>query len=185
MEEPSSEHQPGTGRRQRVRRLVRELLTTLLPAVLLALFARTLVAEAAIVDGPSMQPNLYTGYAVLAEKISYHLHPPQRGDVVLFQLPGENILLVKRVIGLAGETVAVRGGHAYVDGQPLAEPWVTYFGGPDCLPARVPPGHVFVLGDNRDDSRDSRIFGPVPLDAIRGHVVLIFWPPAEIKSVPE
>jgi signal peptidase I len=123
-----------------LRRVLRELTLSVLPAILLALFIRTMVAEAAFVDGPSMQPNLYTGFAILVEKVSYHLHQPQRGDVVLFDLPGEEQPLVKRVVALPGELVAVRGGHTYIDGQALAEPWVSYFGGPDYPATRVPAG---------------------------------------------
>jgi signal peptidase I len=167
------------------RRIWRELLTSLLPALLLALFLRTMVGEAAIIDGPSMQPNLYSGFAVLSEKVSYRLHTPQRGDVVLFELPGETQPLVKRVVGLPGETVAVRGGHAFVDGGQLTEPWVTYFGGIDYPATTVPAGHLFVLGDNRGDSLDSRYFGAVPLGAIRGHVVFILWPPAQAHAMPQ
>ena len=166
-------------------RVLRELALSVLPAILLALFIRTMVAEAAFVDGPSMQPNLYTGFAILVEKVSYQLHTPQRGDVVLFNLPGEIQPLVKRVVALPGETVVVRSGHTHIDGQPLAEPWVTYFGGPDYPATQVPAGHVFVMGDNRSNSRDSRSFGPVPLSAVRGHVVLIVWPPARAKTMPQ
>jgi signal peptidase I len=165
--------------------VLREVALSVLPAVLLALFIRTMVGEAALVDGPSMQPNLYTGFAILVEKVSYQLHTPQRGDVVLFDLPGEKQPLVKRVVALPGEQVAVRSGHTYIDGEPLAEPWVSYFGGPDYPATRVPAGQVFVLGDNRRDSRDSRFFGPVPLGAIRGHVVLILWPLARVQMMPQ
>ena len=169
--------------RAALRRMLRELLVTLLPAVLLALFTRTMVAEAALIDGPSMQPNLYTGFAVVTEKITYHVHTPQRGDVVLFDLPGESQPLVKRIVGLPGEEVEVRGGHTYIDGVQLEEPWVTYFGGPN-YSTRVPPDSVFVLGDNRSNSRDSRSFGPIPREWIRGHAVFILWPPARIRTMP-
>jgi signal peptidase I len=185
MENTSSPHPKTPPSQSPLRRVLRELLLSVLPAILLGLFIRTMVAEAALVDGPSMQPNLYTGFAILAEKVSYHLHAPQRGDVVLFDLPREDHPLVKRVIALPGEQVAVRGGHTYIDGELLAEPWVTYFGGPDYPATRVPAGAVFVLGDNRRDSRDSRFFGPVPLSAVRGHVILILWPPARARTMPQ
>jgi len=184
MERNQSSPRPATSRSP-LRRIVREFLTSLLPALLLALLIRTMVAEAALVDGPSMQPNLYTGFAILAEKVSYQLHSPQRGDVVLLNLPGETQPLVKRVLALPGETVAVREGRTYIDGRPIDEPWVTHFGGPGYPATNVPAGLVFVLGDNRRDSRDSRSFGPVPLEAIRGHVVLIFWPPARSRTMPQ
>ncbi len=166
------------------RRILREIIVSVLPALLLAFFTRALVAEGAAIDGPSMQPNLYTGYRVMAEKVSYHLHLPERGDVIIFKLPGEKTPLVKRVVALPGESIAVRGGHTYIDGRLLDEPTVTYFGGPDQEPLIIPPGQVFVLGDNRANSRDSRAFGPVALDSIRGRVLFIYWPPAQVRAVP-
>jgi signal peptidase I len=163
----------------------RELLTTVLPAVLIALLVNVFVAEAvAIEDGPSMQPNLYRGDRMLTEKISYRLHPPRRGDVVVVDRPGNQKTLVKRVIAVAGETVEVRGGHTWVDGQPVDEPWVEQFGGPGYGPEVVPEDHVFVLGDNRAVSHDSRAIGPVPVDSVRGHVVLVYWPPEKARLVP-
>jgi len=183
--ENHQESPPRSNTKPPLRRIIRELLTSLLPALLLALLINTLVAEAALIDGPSMQPNLYTGFAILAEKVSYQLHSPQRGDVVLFDLPEKTQPLVKRVLALPGETIAVREGHTYINGRPLEEPWVTYFGGPDYPTTRVPADHVFVLGDNRRDSRDSRFFGPVPMEAIRGHVILILWPLDEARTMPQ
>ena len=166
-------------------RTARELLTTVLPAVLIALLVNVFVAEAvAIEDGPSMQPNLYRGDRMLTEKISYHLHPPRRGDVVVVDRPGNQKTLVKRVIAVEGETVKVRDGHVWVDGQPIDEPWVERFGGPGYGPEVVPEDHIFILGDNRAVSHDSRAIGPVPVDAVRGHVVLVYWPPDQMKLVP-
>ncbi len=167
------------------RRIARELLTTVLPAVLIALLVNVFVAEAvAIEDGPSMQPNLYRGDRMLTEKISYRFHPPRRGDVVVVDRPGNQKTLVKRVIAVAGETIEVRGGHAWVNGQPIDEPWVEQFGGPGYGPEVVPEDHVFILGDNRAVSHDSRAIGPVPVDSVRGHVVLVYWPPEKAKLVP-
>jgi signal peptidase I len=164
------------------RRVVWDVATTLLPAILIALFINVYVAEAVTVEeGPSMQPNIYVGYRVMTEKLSYRLHPPQRGDVVVVERPEGEKSLIKRVVALPGETVEVRGGHTYVDGQPIAEPWVTHFGGPSYPPTRVPQDHVFILGDNRAVSHDSRAIGPVPLDSVRGHAWLVYWPLAEAK----
>ena len=164
---------------------LREILTTVLPAVLLALLVNVFVGEAvAIEDGPSMQPNLYRGDRMLTEKISYQLHPPRRGDVVIVDRPGNEVTLVKRVMALAGEMVQVRNGHTFINGQPIEEPWVTHFGGPGYGPEVVPEDHVFILGDNRAVSRDSRAIGPVPVDSVRGRVVLVYWPPDQVQLVP-
>ena len=163
----------------------RELLTTVLPALLIALLVNVFVAEAvAIEDGPSMQPNLYRGDRMLTEKISYRFHPPRRGDVVVVDRPGDEKTLVKRVIAVAGETIEVRGGHAFVNGEPVDEPWVREFGGPGCGPELVPEDHVFILGDNRAASHDSRAIGPVAVDSVRGHVLLVYWPPDQVGPVP-
>ena len=168
-----------------MRQGARELLTTILPALLIALLVNLFVAEAvAIEDGPSMQPNLHRGDRMLTEKISYRFHPPRRGDVVVVDRPGNQKTLVKRVIAVAGETIEVRGGHAWVNGQPLDEPWVERFGGPGYGPEVVPEEHIFILGDNRAVSHDSRAIGPVPVDSVRGHVVLVYWPPDQVQLVP-
>lgn len=162
----------------------REIVSTVVPAVVMALLINVFVVQATSIDGPSMQPNLYRGYRVMTEKITYHyLHGPQRGDVAVIEMPGEEIPLIKRVVGLPGETVEVRGGHVLIDGQPLHEPWVTHWGGRDYPPLRVPPLHVFVLGDNRPSSRDSRSFGPVPVDQLVGHALFIYWPLDQIGTL--
>lgn len=167
------------------RKLVREMVTTILPAVLIALFVNVYVAQAVTIeDGPSMEPNLYRGYRLMTEKVSYRLHPPQRGDVVVVDRPGDQQSLVKRVVAVAGEVVEVRRGHTLIDGQPIEEPWVTNFGGPGYPPTLVPEGHVFILGDNRGLSHDSRAIGPVPVDSIVGHVWLVYWPPDQVRLVP-
>lgn len=166
-------------------RLAWELVSTVVPALLLALFITVFVAEAAsIEDGPSMQPNLYRGNRVVLEKISYRLHAPRRGDIVIANRPGNEVSLIKRVIGLPGETIEVRGGHTYIDGQPIEEPWVTYFGGRSYPPTLIPPDHVFIMGDNRPNSRDSREIGPVSISDIEGRVWLVCWPFDQFKLVP-
>jgi len=137
-----------------------------------------------VIQGPSMRPNLTYNQRVIVEKITYSfIHDPRRGDVVIIDMPGEKVLLVKRAVALPGETVAVQNGQVYLDGQPLEEPWAIRQGGPDYPPTRVPPHHVFVLGDNRKDSRDSRCFGPVPVDRIAGRVRFIFWPLNRIGQI--
>lgn len=161
-----------------------ELASTLIPALLLALALNVYVAEAVEVrQGPSMQPNLYVGYRVMTEKISYRFHTPHRGDVVVADRTND-VTLIKRVIGLPGETVEVRDGHALINGEPIAEPWVTYFGGPSYGPAVVPSGMVFIMGDNRANSRDSRSIGPVEIKSLEGRAWLIYWPLNHLRFLP-
>lgn len=186
MEKTSGEQERGivSGVIRGVWRIAWEVITTVVPAVLIALFINVHVAQAVEIEaGPSMQPNLYAGYRLMVERLSYRLHPPERGDIVVADRPGEEVSLVKRVMGLPGETIEVRGGHVKIDGAPVEEPWVVHFGGPDYGPAEVPAGYVFILGDNRQLSRDSRAVGPIPLEMIEGRVWLVYWPPEGIRLV--
>ncbi len=162
-----------------------EIVTTLVPALLIALFINVHVAKAVEIEaGPSMQPNMYQGYRLMIEKVSYRFHLPQRGDVVVVDRFGEEVSLVKRVMGLPGEMVEVQDGHVRINGQDIDEPWVLYFGGPDYGPAKIPNGFIFIVGDNRQNSLDSREIGPVPLEMVAGRVWLVYWPLAQLKLVP-
>jgi len=167
-----------------LRRALRKGMRTALPAVLVSLLINVFVAQAMVVQGPSMKPNLTYNQRVIVEKITYYFtHGPRRGDVVIVDMPGEEELLVKRAVALPGETVAVWDGQVFIDGQPLEEPWAIRRGGLDYPLTRVPPQHIFVLGDNREESRDSRFFGPVPVGRIGGRVRLIVWPPDRIGRI--
>jgi len=128
------------------------------------------------VDGPSMQPSLHTGEFVLADRVVYRLGPPRRGDVVVVHPPPEpDIAFIKRLIGLPGEHVAVAGGVVRVDGVALAEPYV--LAPPDYTGAwTLAADEYFVLGDNRNDSSDSHIWGPVHRAAIEARALLVYWP---------
>jgi signal peptidase I len=160
-----------------------EIVSTVVPAVFIALFVNVYVAQATTIDGPSMQPNLYYDYRVMVEKITYRFHSPRRGDVIVFDVPDEDIRLIKRVVALGGETIEVREGQVFIDGQLLEEPWTTQLGGPDFPPTVVPPLHVFALGDNRPVSRDCRAVGPVPVENIVGHAWFIYWPLDQAKPI--
>ena len=158
-------------------RILGKWVSIALPAALVSLVINVFVVQAMVVQGPSMRPNLNYDQRVIVEKITYcFTHYPRRGDVVIIDLPGEDELLIKRVVALPGEKVAVQDGQVSINGQPLEEPWATRRGGLDYAPTRVPSQHVFVLGDNREVSRDSRFFGPVPVDQISGRVSFVVWP---------
>lgn len=165
-----------------LRQLFWEILTTLLPAILIALFINVYIAEAAEIEaGPSMQPNLFAGYRIMTEKISYYLHEPHRGDVVVVERPENEGNLIKRVIGLPGESIEVRDGHTYINGELIDEPWVTYFGGRNIPTTFIPEGQIFIMGDNRPNSRDSRDIGPVPIESIIGRGWFVYWPIQKIQ----
>jgi signal peptidase I len=182
FEGPSPER-PGLVRR--MLRTVREVLETLLPAILIALLINVFVGQATRVEGQSMEPNLHSNQRLVVEKLSYRFHGPQRFDVVVLKVASQgDELLIKRVIGLPGETVEIQDGRVHVNGTPLDEPFLVT----DTRAGRhsrvvVPPLHVFVLGDNRNHSNDSRSFGPVPIDNIVGRAWISYWPLQELGPI--
>jgi signal peptidase I len=121
---------------------------------------------------------------VLIDKISYLLHSPERGDVIVFVPPNNERDYIKRVIGLPGDTVEIREGRVYVNGVALDEPYLKNLINSD-MPARtVEEGHYFVMGDNRNNSSDSRSFGAITPQSIVGRAWLVYWPPADWGTVP-
>lgn len=159
-----------------------ETLATIIPALLIALLINVFLAQATIVQGQSMEPTLHTSQRVVVEKLTYRLfHGPRRGDVVVLrtQRTGSE-WLIKRVVAVAGETLESHAGRLMVNGQSLDEAWATLPAGVDIPPTTVPPLSVFVLGDNRPASNDSRTFGPVLIDDIVGRAWFSYWPPGQI-----
>jgi signal peptidase I len=155
----------------------------LLVAIGVAVGIRTFVVQTFYIPSASMEPTLMVGDRILVDKVSYHLHAVHRGDIVVFATPpGEDAGpavkdLVKRVIGLPGETISSAGGHVVINGKPLTEPWLvkgTVTVG--ITPQKIPPGELFVMGDNRSDSQDSRFFGPIHQSLVVGRVVMKIWP---------
>jgi signal peptidase I len=190
-------HRPALGRsggsdtpprRRRRGRVVARLVLALAFAVLAVILLRTYVIAPYYIPSASMSPTLHgcTGCdddRVLVDKLSYHTHAIHRGDVVVFHRPPKwNVsekVLIKRVIGLPGEVLTTREGVVYVDGLAVDEPYVNAAcrGGTKDLPKTiVPDGTIFVMGDNRCDSADSRSFGAVPKSALIGRAFLIIWP---------
>ncbi len=161
-----------------------ELVSSFLIAAILALLIVFFVAQTAKVEGISMLPNFHNNERIVVEKISYDQHPPQRGDVIVVKSPlDSNTRLIKRVIGLPGETIAVHDGLVFINSKPLMEPYLNQDTNGYLAPQRVPPLHYFIMGDNRNMSLDSRMFGPVDRDAIIGRVWISYWPPADIGLI--
>jgi len=161
-----------------------EILGTVLPALVIVLVINLFLAQATRVEGQSMEPNLHNNERLIIEKISYYFHPPQRDDIIVLRLPNRHSdPLIKRVIGLPGETVEVRNGQVYINGQVLNEPYLDQNTYPGMPPKVVPPNEVFVLGDNRGASNDSRAFGFVPYSDIVGRAWFRYWPLSDIGLV--
>ena len=146
--------------------------------VVLALLVRAYVVEPFAIPSESMAPTLRPGDRVLVEKLSYRFGSPRRGDLVVFRSPDGGALAVKRIVGLAGDRVAIEDGVLAIDGHVRREPYVdhatvdsVYFG-----PVTVPRGDVFVMGDNRADSHDSRDYGAVPRRSLIGRILTTLWP---------
>jgi signal peptidase I len=182
IEEPEIEaeqesHSTGSHVLRWLLQALREIAETVIPAVVIALVINLFLAQATQVLGQSMEPNLHTAQRVVVEKVTYRLlHGPRRGDIVVIDLPEQTEMLIKRVVGLPGETIEVHGGEVYIEGQQLEEPWMVKPGGGNYGPQTVPPLHIFVMGDNRGASNDSRNFGPVPIEYVVGHAWFSYWP---------
>ena len=163
---------------------LREVAETVIPAVIIALVINLFLAQATQVLGQSMEPNLHSAQRVVVEKVTYRLlHGPRRGDIVVIDLPEQTDMLIKRVVGLPGESIEVRNGEVYINGERLDESWTVKPGGGSYGPQIVPPLHVFVMGDNRGASNDSRNFGPVAIEHIVGHAWFSYWPPEYVGFV--
>lgn len=150
-------------------------IISLAAAIIIALALRFFVFEFIRVDGPSMQPTLYTDEYVFMERVTYWFSPPKRGDIVICSFPNSSAAYVKRVIALPGERVKVDDGVLYINGLPDKE----YFSGVyerDVAELTVPENSLMVMGDNRNDSTDSRDVGPIPYSMIHGKAVFVIWP---------
>ena len=184
---------------KRTRKSLVEWAIVIVGAIGLALLIKTFLFQAYYIPSPSMTPTLYEGDRILVNKLSYKLHSVNRGDLIVFDTPeaGGNDDLIKRVIGLPGEFVVVEDGRIEIDGGLLLEPYlplntdINSFSTPaNCVNrpnensgCRIPDEHVFVMGDNRSNSRDSRFFGPVPVEDVEGRAFIRVWPASKIKRL--
>jgi len=153
-------------------------------AFVLAQGIKAYIVQPFVIPSGSMLPTIQLGDRVIAEKLTYRFsHPPAQGDIVVFDNPLKNPpILIKRVIALEGQTIDLRDGVVYVDGQPVDEPYThgtrtEPLGAPITYPFVVPAGYLWLMGDNRPNSGDSREMGPVPSSAIKGRAMWTYWPP--------
>jgi signal peptidase I len=177
----------GAGPTKPAKSELREWLETIGIALVLALLLRTLVVQVYKVEGESMLPNFHTGEMVLVNKFIYKIRAPHPGEVVVLDDPlNPRRQLIKRVIAVAGETVAVKEDRVYINGRPLAEDYIDReLLRNETLPAvTVPAGTVYVMGDNRGNSSDSRRIGPIPIAKLEGKAILRYWPLSAMGTDP-
>lgn len=178
--EPSQSEVP----RVKAKSALREWLETVIIALVIALVIRQFVVQVYVVEGQSMEPTLHTSQRLLVNKALFRLRTPQAGEVVVLQDPGQpRRELIKRVVAVGGETVEVRKGVVYVNDQALSEPYknTLFTNYQDTPKVLVAAGHIFVMGDNRGQSLDSRLIGSIPLSKVDGKAFFLFWPLAEMR----
>lgn len=164
-----------------------EWVRALLIALLLAWIIRQFLFAIFLVDGESMVPTLQNQERLVVNKLIYHIRPPKDGEIIIFQYPADPSKdFVKRVMGTPGEVIEVKNNKVYRNGQPLNEPYLAEPTLGNFGPVTVPPGHVFAMGDNRNNSKDSRdpTVGFVPDENIVGRADLVFWPLSEFQWFP-
>jgi len=164
---------------------LRELIETLILTLVIFLVIRFAVQNFRI-EGFSMEPNFHDGQYLFVNKLMYMLHPPERGDVIVFIPPNNNSRdFIKRVIGLPGDQVEIRLGTVYVNGEELKESYPLNAGSYSTGSVVVPPEEYFVLGDNRNYSSDSHSWGTVSVKKIIGKAWVSYWPPQLMGLVPD
>ncbi|MGQ9476701.1 MAG: signal peptidase I [Actinomycetota bacterium] len=183
-----------------------EVAVLFITALVLAIFFQAFIVKPYMIPSPSMEPTLKEGDRVMVDRITYHFRNPRRGEIIVFRFnpndPGnktqggnslsrsldllaevlnlthqESVPFIKRVVGVEGDVVELRDGQLYVNGSPYVADYDFISDGSDWGPETVPEGTVMVMGDNRPNSNDSRRWGFVPLGAILGRAVFIWWPP--------
>ncbi len=169
------------------RSIIWETIETVAIALVLTLIIRHFVVESFVVRGSSMEPSLHDGQRLLVSKFVYRYRQPRRGDIIVFRSPVSSDDLIKRVIATPGERVEIVAGRVLVNGRELQDE-ERYILRRDVTsnlgPQEVPPDKVFVLGDNRPNSEDSRYFGFVPMKSVKGKAIVVWWPFATFAVLP-
>ncbi|MBZ5503357.1 MAG: signal peptidase I [Acidobacteriia bacterium] len=178
----SPEPAPHPVSRRELRGWTRDLAVALGLVIVIMIF----LYQPVKVEGTSMNPLLSDQERIFINKFVYRFEPIERGDVVVFWYPlDRSKSFIKRVVGLPGEMLEIRSGHVYVDGRELHDQFVPsgYLDGSNYGPRRITAGEYFVMGDHRDSSNDSRVFGPVPRPYIYGKAVFAYWPVEHFGSL--
>lgn len=166
---------------------IKDWLISIVVAVVIAFVIRSFVVEPYLVEGPSMRPTLQSAERLLVNKFIYRLRAPERGEILVFQYPRDPSRdFIKRVIAVPGDTIQIKEGLVYVNSQLLNESYILSKTRGSYPLREVPEGHIFVMGDNRNNSEDSRFadVGMVPYSLIKGKAMFVFWPVDHIKTLP-
>ena len=166
---------------------VKSWIISIVSAVAVALLIRTFIVELYIVDGPSMQPTLQDGERLVVNKFIYHWRDPHRGEVIIFRYPRDHSRdFIKRVIAVGGDTIEMKDGHVFVNDALINEDYIAEKTRTEYPKQTVPEGTLFVCGDNRRNSLDSRFpdVGFVSLELVKGKASLIFWPIDNFAALP-
>jgi signal peptidase I len=178
-------------RKSKLWQQTRENLQIIAIALALALFIRAFVAEPRYIPSDSMFPTLEVGDRLVVEKVSYYFRPPATGEIVVFDPPqqlqiqgyAKDQAFIKRVIGTPGQTVQVQDGKVYINGRPFNEDYIAEPPAYQMEPVQVPEDQLFVMGDNRNNSNDSHVWGFLPKQNVIGHACYRFWPFSRIGRV--
>ncbi|BBB93212.1 MAG TPA: signal peptidase I [Methylomusa anaerophila] len=166
---------------------IKDWVISILIAVVLAFFIRYYIVELYMVEGPSMRPTLVNGERLIVNKFIYRFKSPGKGEVVVFRYPRDPSRdFIKRVIAIPGDTIEIKDGRVFVNGQLQNETYILERTRDPYPLATVPEGQIFVMGDNRNNSEDSRSknVGFVPVELLKGKAVTVFWPLDHIKTLP-
>ncbi len=165
----------------------RDWTISIIVAVVLAFFIRQFLVELYIVDGPSMRPTLLSEERLVVNKLVYRTRAPEKGEILVFQYPrNPERDFIKRVIATPGDTIEIQNGDVYVNGELLHETYILEKTRGSFPKTTVPEGTIFVMGDNRNNSEDSRFadVGFVPYNLVKGKAMIVFWPFSQIKTLP-
>ncbi len=184
MEKPAVQKPQPTIPEKTLWNQIRENIVILAIALGLSLLIRTFVAEPRFIPSDSMFPTLEINDRLVIEKVSYYLDSPQFGDIIVFTPPsqlqeigyGADQAFIKRIIGKPGQTIEVKNGRVYIDNQPQFERYIAEEPHYQLPPVKVPENSYFVMGDNRNDSNDSHVWGFLPQENIIGRAIFRFWP---------
>lgn len=174
-----------------LRQQVKENVLIIIAGLILALLIRIFVAEPRYIPSESMLPTLAIGDRLVVEKITPHFSTPHFQDIIVFTPPPQLQVLgydssqafIKRVMGASGDTIAVHDGMVYVNDQPIAEDYILESPNYELPPITIPEGYIFVMGDNRNNSNDSHIWGFLPENYIIGRAIFRFWPLTDFGSI--